>query len=196
MLFDEVDLRSLSPAAYRAQIGVVPQEVQLFAGTIASNIAIGAANRSPARIVAASRLVGAHDFVQRLPEGYETVLDERGTGLSLGQRQLIAVARALVRNPRLLILDEATSALDQAAEAHLLGNLRRAGGGRTVILVTHRPAALAICDRVVVLEQGRVAREGPPSEIAASLLPRPPVRRGGLQVVAPAAASVPVAAEG
>jgi ABC-type bacteriocin/lantibiotic exporter with double-glycine peptidase domain len=197
VLLDEIDLRQLPPAVYRGQIGVVPQEVQLFAGTIASNIAIGAADRSPARIVAAARLVGAHDFVQRLPEGYETVLDERGTGLSLGQRQLIAVARALVRNPRLLVLDEATSALDQAAEAHLLGNLRRAGGGRTVVLVTHRPAALAICDRVVVLEQGRVAREGPPAEIVATLAPRVPARRGGLQVVAAApAAAAAAAAEG
>jgi ABC-type bacteriocin/lantibiotic exporter with double-glycine peptidase domain len=198
VLLDEIDLRQLPPAVYRGQIGVVPQEVQLFAGTIASNITIGAADRSPARIIAAARLVGAHDFIQRLPEGYETVLDERGTGLSLGQRQLIAVARALVRNPRLLVLDEATRALAQTAEAFLLGYLRRAGGGRTVILVSHRPAALAICDRVVVLEQGRVARTGTPAEIIASLAARSPARRGGLQVVAaaPAPAPLPVAAEG
>lgn len=176
VLLDDLDLRSLAPAAYRGQIGVVPQEVQLFAGTIADNIGLGAPDRSPARIVAAARFAGAHDFVQRLPEAYETVLGERGAGLSLGQRQLVAIARALVRNPRILVLDEATSALDATAEAHLLANLRRgaaaAGGGRTVVLVTHRPAVLEICDRVVVLEQGRVARVGAPGEVTAALRPR------------------------
>jgi ABC-type bacteriocin/lantibiotic exporter with double-glycine peptidase domain len=109
-------------------------------------------------------------------------LGERGTGLSLGQRQLISIARALVRNPRLLILDEATSALDATAEAFLLRNLKRAGSGRTMILVTHRPAVLEICDRVVMLEQGRIARAGSPVELAPLLRPR--VRHSGLQVVA------------
>ncbi len=179
---DDLDVTGLSPAVYRQQIGVVPQEVQLFAGTVAENIALGAADRSFARIVAAARFVGAHDFIQRLPDGYETILGERGTGLSLGQRQLIAIARALVRNPRLLILDEATSALDATAEAYLLRNLKRAGSGRTTILVTHRPAVLEICDRVVLLEQGRIARAGAPAELAPHV--RPQVRHGGLQVVA------------
>ena len=148
VLLDEQDLAAVSPVSYRAQIGVVPQEMQLFAGTIAENIAMGAADRTLARVVAAARFVGADEFIRRLPQGYETVLGERGTGLSLGQRQLLAVARAIVRNPRMLVLDEATSALDAAAEAHLLANIRRAGSGRTVLLVTHRPAVLAACDRV------------------------------------------------
>ena len=179
---DDLDLAGLAPSVYRQQIGVVPQEVQLFSGTVAENIALGAADRSFARIVAAARFVGAHEFIQRLPDGYETALGERGTGLSLGQRQLISIARALVRNPRLLILDEATSALDATAEAFLLRNLKRAGGGRTMILVTHRPAVLEICDRVLMLEQGRIARAGSPIELAPLLRPR--VRHGGLQVVA------------
>jgi ABC-type multidrug transport system fused ATPase/permease subunit len=154
--------------SYRAQIGVVPQEVQLFAGTVAENIGMGAADRTLARIVAAARFVGADEFVRRLPQGYETVLGERGSGLSQGQRQLLAIARAIVRNPRMLVLDEATSALDPAAEAHLLANIRRAGSGRTVLMVTHRASLLEACDRVLVLERGRVARVGPPGEVLAT----------------------------
>ena len=145
----------------------MPQEVQLFAGTIAENIGMGAEDRTLARVVAAARFVGADEFIRRLPQGYETVLGERGHGLSLGQRQLLAVARAIVRNPRMLVLDEATSALDPAAEAHLLANIRRAGSGRTVLLVTHRPAVLEACDRVLLLEHGRLVQSGRPAEVLA-----------------------------
>ncbi len=176
VLLDGHDLATLSPVSYRAQIGVVPQEIHLFAGTIAENIAMGAADRTLARVVAAARFVGADEFVRRLPQGYETMLGERGTGLSLGQRQLLAVARAVVRNPRLLVLDEATSALDAATEAHLLANLRRAGSGRTVLLVTHRQAVLDACDRVLVLDRGRVVGLGSAAELRVA---RPP--SAGLQ---------------
>jgi ABC-type multidrug transport system fused ATPase/permease subunit len=167
ILLDGQDLARLAPTAYRPRIGVVPQEVQLFAGTIAENIAMGAQERCLARVVAAARFVGADEFVRRLSQGYETVLGERGLGLSLGQRQLLAVARAIVRNPRILILDEATSALDTAAEAHLLANIRRAGKGRTVVMVTHRPAVLAACDRVLLFEHGRLVLDGSPAEALA-----------------------------
>jgi PrtD family type I secretion system ABC transporter len=172
VLLDGVDVTRLRPADLRGRIAVVPQEIQLFQGTIADNIGLGAADRSPERIVAAARFAGLHPIVQRLPEGYDTLLGERGAGLSAGQRQLVAIARALVRNPRLLVLDEATSALDQASEAQLLDNLRRAGGGRTIVLVTHRLALLGRCDRAVVLQQGRLAREGPAAEILAQLQAR------------------------
>ncbi len=179
---DGHDLRHLAPAELRAQIGCVPQEIELFAGTIAENIAMGARDRSFARVVAAAKFVGLHELVQRLPEGYETRLGERGQGLSMGQRQLVALARALVRNPRILLLDEATSALDPASEAALLANLRRAGSGRTILLVTHRPAVVEACDRAILLEAGRLVADGPPAEVLARL--RAAGRgRGGFQAV-------------
>ena len=174
VMLDDLDLHALSPVAYRAQIGVVPQEVQLFAGTIAENIALGASDRAFARIVAAARFVGADEFIRRQPKGYETLLGERGQGLSLGQRQLIALARAIVRNPRMLVLDEATSALDPAAEAALLANLRRAASGRSLIVVTHRPAVLQACDRVVLLRQGRIAHAGTADDVLALMRPPAP----------------------
>ena len=174
ILLDDLDLRLWSPAVLRQQIGVVPQEVQLFSGTIAENIAMGAVDRQFERIVAAAKFVGAHDFIQRLPEGYDTVLGERGSGLSAGQRQLISIARALIRNPRLLVLDEATSALDGLTEQTLLANLKRASRGRTVVMVTHRLGALAIADRVVFLVDGRIEREGTPGEIASFVLRQSP----------------------
>ncbi len=167
VLIDDLDVRLWSPAALRQQIGVVPQEVQLFAGSIAENISLGAADHAFERIVAAARFVGAHDFIQRLPKGYETQLSERGGGLSAGQRQLISIARAVIRNPRILVLDEATSALDAATEEALLTNLRRASRGRTIVIVTHRLGALAIADRVLCLADGRIVQEGRPGEIAA-----------------------------
>ncbi|MFO1069377.1 MAG: peptidase domain-containing ABC transporter [Geminicoccaceae bacterium] len=178
---DGVEVGRLRAGDWRSLVGVVPQDVQLFEGSIAENIALGMADRSAERIVAAARFVGLHEFVQRLPDGYDTRLGERGSGLSLGQRQLVALARAVVRSPRLLVLDEATSALDAATEAQLLTNLRRAGAGRTVVLVTHRLGLLALCDRAMLLQHGRVAAVGPAAEIAAGLQAR--AARPGLHAV-------------
>ncbi|MDF1586721.1 peptidase domain-containing ABC transporter [Marinimicrococcus flavescens] len=168
ILVDGRDLREVALNDYRRQIGVVPQDIQLFAGSIGENIALGSAGADPARIVAAAKFVGLHEAILRLPDAYETLLGEGGSGLSAGQRQLLAAARAVVRNPRIIILDEATSALDPASEARLLGNIRRAGRGRTIILVTHRLAALQACDQAVLMQNGRIARQGAPADVAAA----------------------------
>ncbi|MBX9944811.1 MAG: peptidase domain-containing ABC transporter [Reyranella sp.] len=167
VLVDGTDIAHISPAQLRAQIGCVPQELQLFAGSVRENIALGVTNKDPGRVVAVAKFVGAHDFIQRLPQGYNTVLGERGQGLSMGQRQLLCIARALIRNPRILILDEATSALDPATEEQLLRQLKANTRGRTVIMITHRLAPLAIADRVALVMDGRVERVGPPTEIMA-----------------------------
>ena len=167
VLVDGTDVSHISLAQLRAQIGCVPQDLQLFTGSVRENIAMGVANKDPGRVVAVARFVGAHDFIQRLPQGYNTVLGERGQGLSMGQRQLLCIARALIRNPRILILDEATSALDPATEEQLLRKLKASTRGRTVIMITHRLAPLAIADRVALVMDGRIERVGPPTEIMA-----------------------------
>jgi ABC-type bacteriocin/lantibiotic exporter with double-glycine peptidase domain len=167
VMVDGTDISHLSPAQLRSQIGCVPQELQLFTGSVRDNIAMGVADKDPGRVVAVAKFVGAHDFIQRLPQGYNTVLGERGQGLSMGQRQLVCVARALIRNPRILILDEATSALDPATEEQLLRQLKSNTRGRTVIMITHRLAPLAIADRVALVMDGRIERVGPPTEIMA-----------------------------
>jgi ABC-type bacteriocin/lantibiotic exporter with double-glycine peptidase domain len=167
VLIDGNDIAHISPAQLRTQIGGVPQDVQLFTGSVRENIAMGVVDKDPGRVVAVAKFVGAHDFIQRLPQGYNTVLGERGQGLSNGQRQLLCIARALIRNPRILVLDEATSALDPATEEQLLRELKANTRGRTVIMITHRLAPLAIADRVALLMDGRIERIGSPTEVMA-----------------------------
>lgn len=166
VLIDDTDIAHTSPHSLRRQIGVVPQEIQLFAGTVRENIAIGLPGVDHEHIVLVAKHVGAHEFIQRLPKGYDTVLSERGGGLSAGQRQLLCLTRALVRNPRVLLLDEPTSALDSATEERLLGNLRRLAATRTILIISHRPAPVAISDKVAMMVDGMIAAVGTPSEIA------------------------------
>ena len=165
VLVDRTDIRHMAPAWLRQQIGAVPQDVQLFSGSVRDNIAMGLPVKQPERIVAVARFVGAHDFIQKLPKGYDTVLSERGGGLSAGQRQLLCIARALIRNPRILILDEATSALDVATEAALMRNLKRASRGRTIVLISHRIAPLSIADKVAFVMGGRIEKMGLPADV-------------------------------
>ena len=160
ILFDGTDARHIPLAQLRQEIAVVPQEVQLFAGTVRENIAIGLQGCDPQRVVAAARFVGAHGFIERLPRGYDTPLGELGGSLSAGQKQLLCIARAVIRNPRILVLDEATSALDAESEKHLMSNLKRAHRGRTIILVSHRPAPVSIASLVYRVENGGVVPVG------------------------------------
>ena len=158
----------LAGAAARRRSAAVPQDVQLFTGSVLRQHRDGRRRQgSAAASSAVAKFVGAHDFIQRLPQGYNTVLGERGQGLSIGQRQLLCIARALIRNPRILILDEATSALDPATEEQLLRQLKANARGRTVIMITHRLAPLAIADRVALVMDGRIERIGPPTEVMA-----------------------------
>ena len=149
-----------------AQIGAVPQDVQLFTGAVRENIAMGVADKDPGRVVAVAKFVGAHEFIQRLPQGYNTVLGERGQGLSTGQRQLLCIARALIRNPRILILDEATSALDSVTEARIQKALKTLMHGRTTFVIAHRLSTIRDADQVVVFEHGRVVEQGGYNELS------------------------------
>lgn len=164
---DGTDLRSLAPVAYHAQLGIVPQEAFLFAGTVRDNIAYGRRDATDAEVEAASRAVGAHDFVARLPFGYSTAVSERGRSLSSGQRQLIALARAHLVDPAILLLDEATSNLDLATEAKVNTAMTVAAEGRTTILVAHRLQTARLADRIVVVDAGRIVEDGPHDELLA-----------------------------
>src|SRR5262249_55339895 len=135
---DGHDLRDITQASLRHQLGIVPQEGFLFAGTVTENIAFGRPDAAPEDVVRAAQAVGAHDFIMRLQGGYETPLPEPGTRLSLGQRQLVALARALLADPRILILDEATSSVDIGTERKIERALRFLLAGRTAFIIAHR----------------------------------------------------------
>ncbi len=157
---DGVDVRQSPLHDLRRAVGIVFEDTFLFNDTIAANIAFADPDAPQSAIEDAARLAGAHDFVVTLPDGYETVLGERGYSLSGGQRQRIAIARALVADPRVLILDDATSAVDPTKEHEIRDALATVMGGRTTIVIAHRPATIALADRVVLIQDGRVAAEG------------------------------------
>jgi ATP-binding cassette subfamily B protein len=162
---DGMDLREIDLMHLRTHIGVVPQENFLFSGTIRENIAMARSDATFAEVVHAAQLAGAEEFIERLPRGYDTALEEGATNLSGGQRQRLAIARALLINPPVLILDEATSALDAESEAIVNANLKRMAKGRTVLSISHRLAMLVECDAILVLERGKVYDLGTHEEL-------------------------------
>jgi ATP-binding cassette subfamily B protein len=164
---DGVDLRTVRQESLRRQLGIVPQEGFLFAGSVADNIAFGRPEATRDEITAAARAVGADEFIARLEDGYDTELGERGFRLSLGQRQLVAFARALLADPRILILDEATSSVDIGTERKIEHALRRLLHGRTAFIIAHRLSTIRDATTIVVLEHGRVVEQGTHGELLA-----------------------------
>lgn len=160
ILVDGVDLSQIDPRLWRAGLAIAGQDIDLVDGTVAENIAYGAPDATMSDIVDAARRADAHDFISALPQGYDSMVGNRGLGLSGGQRQRIGIARALVRRPQLLILDEATNAVDAVSEATIMSLLEQHDRPLTIIVISHRQSTLALCQDAIILEQGRVVEWG------------------------------------
>jgi ATP-binding cassette subfamily B multidrug efflux pump len=171
VLIDGRDLREIDMASYRQQLGLVLQDPFLFSGTVRDNIRYGKLEASEEAIVAAATTVGAHDFIMRLQKGYDTELQERGQNLSMGQRQLISFARALLANPVILLLDEATASVDSYSERVLQQGLQNLLKDRTTVVIAHRLSTVRDADLILVIDDGRLAEQGRHQEL---------LRRGGL----------------
>jgi ATP-binding cassette subfamily B protein len=165
VLLDGVDLRDLSPAELRRQIGFVPQETFLFSATLAENIAFGVERATEDEIRRAAELAGLAADIETFPKGYQTMVGERGITLSGGQKQRTAIARAILRNPRILILDDALSSVDTLTEERILQGLAGVMRSRSVILISHRVSTVRQADRIVVLEHGRIVEQGTHAEL-------------------------------
>lgn len=165
VLLDGHDVRNLQLAPLRRQIAIVPQETMLFATSIRENIAYGRRTADIEEVEAAARAANAHDFIVKTPQGYETLLGERGSRLSQGQRQRIAIARALLADPRILILDEATSSLDAESEQLVQDALEKLMEGRTTLIIAHRLSTITRADRIMVMERGKLVESGPFDEL-------------------------------
>jgi ATP-binding cassette subfamily B protein len=167
ILLDGVDLRDLDLHVLRGAIGIVPQDTVVFSADAMENIRYGRADATDAEVIAAARMAAAHEFIERLPQGYKSFLGERGVRLSGGQRQRIAIARALLKNPPLLLLDEATSALDAESERLVQSALEAAMVGRTTLIIAHRLATVQRADRIIVLDDGRIVETGTHASLVA-----------------------------
>jgi len=165
---DGADIRSVTTASLRGAIGLVAQEATLFGGTIRENILYGRLDASEADMIAAAKIANAHDFISVLPEGYDTVVGDRGMRLSGGQRQRVAIARVVLKDPPILLLDEATSSLDNESERLVQEALDRLKVGRTTIIVAHRLSTIRSADRIAVLDDGWLVELGTQDELLAA----------------------------
>jgi len=165
VLVDGHDVRDVTQHSLRSQIGVVLQEPFLFTGTIRDNIRYGRLEAADEEVAEAARAVGVHDLITQLPEGYDTLIRERGRNLSVGQRQLISFARALLADPRILILDEATANIDTFTELLVQQALKRLLHGRTALVIAHRLSTIKGADSIVVLQGGRIVEQGTHAEL-------------------------------
>jgi subfamily B ATP-binding cassette protein HlyB/CyaB len=170
VFIDGIDLAMVDTTWLRRQIGVVLQQNVLFNCSVRENIALADPGMPLERVIAAATLAGAHEFILELPHGYDTIIGERGASLSGGQCQRIAIARALLGNPCILIFDEATSALDYESERIIQENMRRIAAGRTVIVIAHRLSTVRGADRIVTVDRGRLVEDGTHEDL---------LRRGG-----------------
>jgi ATP-binding cassette subfamily B protein len=168
ILIDGRDIRELDPRALRRQIGLVLQDAHVFSGTIRENIRYGRLDATDGEVEEAARIANADAFIRKLPDGYDTVLDEGGGNLSQGQRQLITIARAVLANPRILILDEATSSVDTRTELHIQEAMRKLMRGRTSFVIAHRLGTIREADRILVIHGGEVIEQGTHEELLAS----------------------------
>ena len=160
ILIDGQDIRNVTVESLRGQIAIVTQQTILFNDTVRNNIAYGDISKTEDQIVEAAKAAHAHDFILRLPKGYETVIGEQGTKLSGGERQRISIARALLKNAPILILDEATSSLDSEAEIEVQDALENLMKGRTTLVIAHRLSTIRNADRIIVLVNGEIREEG------------------------------------
>ena len=168
ILIDGVDVRDITVSELRRGIGIVFDDTFLFSDSIRQNIAFAEPEAPMDEVRRAARLAGADVFIEALPDGYDTVIGEHGYSLSGGQRQRIAIARAILADPRVLILDDATSAVDPTKEHEIRSALKEVMGGRTTLIIAHRPATIALADRVVLMGEGRVIAEGTHQELLVS----------------------------
>jgi ABC-type multidrug transport system fused ATPase/permease subunit len=168
LLIDGVDVRHVQLTSLRREIGVISQDPFLFSATVRENISFGRGDLSDEEVERAARAAQAHEFIERLPKGYDAVIGERGITLSGGQRQRIAIARALAVDPRILILDDATASVDATTEAKIRAGLREATRDRTTLIIAHRLSTIALADEIIVLADGRVAARGADEELLKS----------------------------
>jgi ATP-binding cassette subfamily B protein len=164
---DGVDLREISDADLRSTLVMITQEAFLFAGSVADNVALGRPSASRAEVVEAAAAVGAREFVEALPDGFDTDVRKRGGRLSAGQRQLVSLARVVLADPAVVLLDEATSSLDIPSERAVQAALASVLAGRTALIIAHRLSTVLIADRVLVLADGRIVQDGSPADLLA-----------------------------